>query len=998
VLPERGLYCLASPSEYGYGHQVVDTIEKLTRLAKQNDNKQNDTFFAVGTLKELKVWDAKKKNKQTGEVGAFAIRTHANMNMFKSLILDIDCAGVKRYEYPNQQEALNALKKLSADSGLPKPTIVNSGRGLHCYWTFAEAIDVEAWHELSIKASLVYSHFGLKVDPSRVKDKSSVLRVAGTHHYKDRENVRDVTVIIWGEPTPVAELEAILTKTINFYHLELPKKHQPKSELPNELSALFADVESNLYEDLIDIKQVYNKCPQMARVKEVGGSVGYDMRGSAASIIKKSTDKDYSVLWANDDQEDVVKHQTEDMIAGTLTDNPHTCDRFEAAHPGGCRGCQFVGKIGSPIVLGRIQKAPEPISQKPVSPKPEPVASVTPKIIMDEQDSDKPAEEVVTDAELIEAAKKESEIPEPPFPYHRGKGGISVRMVSEDDTVSYDPVYEYDIYPYERVWDYKENGEAVNVRVFLPMDGERQFQIPASSLADNKALAKMLATQGVITQSTEKMNVLVNYMSNYIRELQRLYKSTTNYAQLGWQEDGIKFVMPETTYNSDGTTETCGVSSKLSPIVKTFRKKGTIEEWREVIDVYSNPGYEPYAFAHLAGYGSLLFDMTIYHGAIINLIGNSGSGKSTVLKTINSIYGHPEEGMLMQHDKYLARMNRIGVYNSIPVSYDEITKIPKEELSDLCYSISQGRGRHRLGQDANEKENNTSWKLIMVCSSNSSLYDILGTNSSDSSAEAMRVFEYRMDRQNIMQAQEAELVFAKLEDNFGHAGEIFIAYVATHRAEIKELIIKLRTEFGERANVPGHERYWANIVACNLAGGIIAKKLGLHNFDIDKLFQWAVDQIKHMRGAVSEIKRDSRSLIVDFMNANISSTITVRGTGEKGDKQYVPSDGEPRGGLVIRSEVDLGIAYIPRETIRQWLIKGGSDFTAIKKELKDSGILINDHTTKVLSSGSAIIKSGQSHCWVINTNHPLMAGAVITPVATGDSKVTELFKGVQKNV
>lgn len=979
VLPEQGLYCLASPSEYGYGHQVVDSIEKLTRLAKQCDNKQNDTFFAVGTLKELKVWDAKKKNKLTGEIGAFAIRTHANMNMFKALILDLDCNGVKRYEYPNQQEALKALKQLSADSGLPKPTIVNSGRGLHCYWTFTEAIDVDAWYDLSVKASLVYAHFGLKVDPSRVKDKSSVLRVAGTHHYKDRDNIRDVVVTVWGEPTPVKELKTILDRTINFYHLTIPKKHEPKTEIPNELGAMFGGVESNLYEDLIDINLVYAKCPQMARVKEVGGSVGYDMRGSAASIIKRSITKDYSVLWANDDQEELVKSQTDAMLVDSLTENPHTCDRFEAAHPGGCRGCQH--KVGSPIVLGRIQKAPEPIVHKP-----------EPQIISEE----KVTTETVTDTP--KTSKKEPEV-DPPFPYHRSIHGISVRIIDdENSTTTYDPIYEYDIYPYERLWDHKENGEAVKIKVFLPKDGERDFQIPTSSLADNKALSKLLATQGVITQSTDKMTILVNYMSNYIRELQKHFKSTTNYAQLGWQEDGVKFVMPEITYNNDGSTEPCGVSSKLAPIVKTFRKKGTIEEWRKVIDVYSGPGYEPYAFAHLAGYGSLLFDMTIYHGAIINLIGNSGSGKSTVLKTINSIYGHPEEGMLMQHDKYLARMNRIGVYNSIPVSYDEITKIPKEELSDLCYSISQGRGRHRLGQDANEKENNTTWKLIMVCSSNASLYDILGTNSSDSSAEAMRVFEYRMDRQNIMQAQEAEMVFAKLEDNFGHAGEVFIKYVTTHRAEIKDLIIKLRTEFGEKANVPGHERYWANIVACNLAGGIIAKQLGLHNFDIDKLFNWAVDQIKYMRGAVSEIKRDSRSLIVDFMNSNISSTITVRGTGEKGDKQYVPSDGEPRGGLIIRSEVDLGIAYIPREIIRQWLIKGGADFTAVKKDLKDSGILVNDHTTKVLSSGSANIKSGQSHCWVINTNHSLMAGAVITPVSSGDNKVTELFSGVQKNV
>ena len=64
------------------------------------------------------------------------------------------------------------------------------------------------------------------------------------------------------------------------------------------------------------------------------------------------------------------------------------------------------------------------------------------------------------------------------------------------------------------------------------------------------------------------------------------------------------------------------------------------------------------------------------------MVGGSGSGKSTVLYTINSIFGHPKEPMLVQTDTYLARINRLGVFNSICVTYDEITNIAEDELSD----------------------------------------------------------------------------------------------------------------------------------------------------------------------------------------------------------------------------------------------------------------------------------------------------------------------------
>lgn len=966
VLPEQGLYCLATPTDNGYVHKVVDSIEKLSTIAKQTDNSEKDTFFAVGTLKELRVWNPDKKDWQ-GNQGKFEIRVHRNISNFKTLILDLDCNGTKKYEYPDQQSGLEALKSFVSASGMPIPTVVNSGRGLHVYWTLEDSISADAWYDLSVKASIVYTHFGLKVDPSRVKDRSSVLRVAGTHHYKDRDNVKTVSVIRYGQHTPVSDIESILDKSIAFYNLSVPVRYESKTK-NNELLEMFAGIQSNLVPaEPIDIDLVFSKCQQMARIREIGGPVGYNMRCSAASIIKFSIDKDYSILWANDEQKEVVKHQTEMMLEGSITDNPHTCERFEESNPGGCRGCS--ANVKSPVVLGRVYKeVVQNIIQEPIKEN----------LLQCEESDD----------------KIKNRLPDPPFPYFKSESGINLTVsTDEDGKKNSELIYEYAVYPYEIIWDYRENGLITKARVHLPHDGEREFVVPAIALADNKALAKILANAGVIAQSNEKSLALANYMSNYIRELQKHFKSTKNYAQLGWQEDSTRFVLPETTINTDGTTEQCGVSPKLSSITKSFRKKGTLQEWKEVIDVYSQSGYEAYAFGHLAGYGSILFDLTEYHGAIINLIGNSGSGKSTVLKTINSIFGHPEEGMLMQHDKYLARMNRIGVYNSIPATYDEITKIPKEELSDLCYSISQGRGRHRLDQNAAEKENNTTWKMIMTCSSNASLYDILGTNSSDSSAEAMRVFEYRMDRQNVMQAQEAQLLFSKLNDNFGHAGEIFITYVAQHRAEIKDMIIKLRTDFGTVAEVPIQERYWANIVACCLVGGRIAKRLGLHNFDLESLFKWAVNQIKSMRTTVSEIKRDSRSLLVDFMNANISSTITVKDLSEKSNKQYVPAEGEPRSGLVIRNEVDRGIAYIPRDVIRNWLIKGGADFTAVKKDLRESGILLNDSTTKVLSAGSSTIKSGQSYCWMISTAHPMMAGSVLSSVilknATTEIKTIE---------
>lgn len=90
----------------------------------------------------------------------------------------------------------------------------------------------------------------------------------------------------------------------------------------------------------------------MARVKDVGGPVGYGVRSCAASIIKLTKEQDYSVLSANDPHPELIEEQTLNMVSSSLTDNPATCERFESFNKGGCSACQFKGKIKSPIRIG----------------------------------------------------------------------------------------------------------------------------------------------------------------------------------------------------------------------------------------------------------------------------------------------------------------------------------------------------------------------------------------------------------------------------------------------------------------------------------------------------------------------------------------------------------------------------------------------------------------------------------------------------------------------
>jgi ABC-type cobalamin/Fe3+-siderophores transport system ATPase subunit len=1005
VWPSNGFYCLALPKSGNgrnyYEHISYTTIEAAARAA-ENFGKSKDVYFAVGTLKQEKVWNP--------DTERWNYRTHDNMLAFRSLIMDIDVGEGK--PYANQTEAMTALVSFTTETGLPRPTVVSSGGGLHVYYTLDQDIGADDWYQFAIRLKAIAKHFKLAIDNSRTSDKSSVLRVAGTFNYK-KETAREVKVIHKGEPTNVKVMQEKLIGIIKFYNIPVTKPKVEKSELDK----MFADVEGNVdNRPPANLELILKKCAQMAYIKEVGGVAGYQLRASAVSIIKRCSTEDYEWTIANDPNPQLVREQLETFLEPncSLTSNPHTCDHIEEYRPEGCNGCQFKGKILSPVSLGyerRQESLPPPTKPIEVQPVPKVEKYV---IELDESDafcgSDEPNEQpteledrpqqpkslyepVVT---LTTSSGIQMALPDPPFPYKRTKNGVFVNSESEDGERTFEEcIYHYDIYPYELIDD--TNEPVAKCIAFLSHGKIKKFDVPMEMLVDPKALSKLLARNMIVPVNQDQRNMLGSYMSAYINEIQRICKTTDNFPQLGWHEDGEKFVLPGKVLNSDGSVEEAGTSKAIRNATSSFRKRGTLEEWKKVIDVYARPGYEAYAFGHCVGYASILFRFTGYEGAMVNMVGDSGSGKSTVLQTINSIFGHPKESMLMQHDKPLAKINRLGIFNSICVTYDEITNIEPEELSDLCYSITQGRGRHRLDQTAQEKENNTKWQLLVASTSNANLMNKLSSLKYDASAESLRVFEYNINSMNVMDKAEARETFRALEDNFGHAGEVFVSYVVQHPKEVRNLVDKIMLKFDEVANVPVNERYWSSIVACVLAGCEVAKKVGLVKFDTQRLFDWSVNQILAMRGVVKENRRDPRGLLVEFMNSHINNTIVVGGGTDKDKVQFVRE--EPRAnGLCIRNEIDRGLAYISKPVIRAWLAKGGSDYNWIKRTLQESKILVDDDCNKVLSSGSAMVRTGQSKCWLVNLSHPEMAGNVLLPVpgVKRDENVMELFekKGV----
>jgi hypothetical protein len=566
------------------------------------------------------------------------------------------------------------------------------------------------------------------------------------------------------------------------------------------------------------------------------------------------------------------------------------------------------------------------------------------------------------DAEDNEYAVEDSDgeveiqhIPEYPFPFFRGKkGGVYIRPESEDDEAEPKLVYEHDLYVVKRMRD-PELGEIALFRLHLPHDGVREFSIPTMGISSPDELRKQLAHNGVVAHKAQ-YELLARYVVFFIKNLQYIKKAETMRTQFGWVEGNSKFILGDREITKDGVFYS-PPSSVTKDIAGKLITKGSMEKWKEAFNMYARPGLEPHAFAALTAFGSPLLKFTGLEGAIINVIHpESGSGKSTALFMCNSVYGEPKGLTSMYKDTFNAKMHQLGVMNNLPNTIDEITNLSGMEFSDLAYSISQGRGKNKMnGQTNTLRVNNTSWQGMTLCSANASFYEKLGVAKNTPDGESMRLLEYKIEPNGIIEVQEGKQMFDhQLRENFGHAGEIYIQWLVNNLEEAIALVRKIQARLDREVQFNQKERFWSGVSACNIAGGLIASQLELHNYDMKAVYDWLKGMLGEMRFEIQAPNSTPVTILGEFVNAHIINALVVNGEVDaRSNLQSMPML-EPRGELLIRYEPDTKELFIAAKQFKDFCVKQQINYKTTLKELGNAKIYL-EGVNKRMSKGMKVV-------------------------------------------
>lgn len=879
VLGDGGMYCVWA-NRISDGRKVqkfYPTIDALIHAAHNLDGEGYDAYFALGTFDDS------------------GSRVANHVQQLKAFFLDLDCGPTK--DYLTQTDALTALRSFCKKSKLPRPTLINSGRGIHVYWRLDAPVSRETWHPVAERLKALCKRNGLHADPVVTADAARVLRIPSTHNHKDEPPTEVKVVGEIGDVVTFEAFSALIGEDVGNF-LETPRKYVPR-EADAMMQALSGSIVSKF--KTIMMKTVAGKgCAQLAGIVKDQENLTEPLWRAGLSIAKFCSDGGKAIHRISERHPNYSHDATEEKVSHIK--GPYLCERFDEYKPGVCPGCQHWGKLKSPISLGReVEEATEEdniVVQKPLG---------------------------VTDAVPIQYV-----IPKYPSPFFRGKsGGVFKRgekVIKEDGEVDEEKskdklVYFNDLYVVRRLKD-PEIGESLVMRLHLPKDGVREFTVPLTSVGSKDEFRKSLAMHGVAVLNVTD---LMDYTMRWVNELQFQAEAEEAQRQFGWIDDtGTAFALGNMMVFKD-RVEVNAPSGATVGLFPYFQPKGTLDGWKETMRFYNRPGMEPHQFMVGLAFGAVLMEFQPINAAAFHLYSKeSGLGKTTGMLAGASIWGDPDLLMMQERDTFNSKMNRAEVYKNIVCYMDELTNTKPQDLSDWAYQLPSGLQRNRMGPKGNvERVRGKPWKTMFGTTGNTSMIERISLYKALPKAEAQRILEYRAERLEFASKSETDEFATAVKENFGHAGVPYLQYVMSNLESVKELANTTQQKIDIAASLTAENRFWSAMVSRTITGLLVAKKAGLIDWQIGPIVAWAVKAMQGAHVMVHEMNTDVEAILTDYLAEHYSGILRIKSTDDARkapsfETIIQPAEAMRSSQFVARYEYDIKKLYLLPKPLKEW--------------------------------------------------------------------------------
>lgn len=848
-----------------------DDLSAMVSAASVHLSKDREVYFAMASFKSASTREA------------------ANVRAVKCFFFDLDCRPGK--EYDSKVDAINALRNFCTRNALPKPVLVDSGGGIHGYWVLDREIPYAEWSPVAERYKAACLKQGFRMDMSVPADGARILRLPGTLNFKDAPAspvtmLMDAGSVISFEDF-AAKFEGVVTK--------------PKVFVPAKFSAVASQLMGNTQNNFRKIITRSDSCPQLIHAITNQADIDEPLWRATLSIAAHCEDADKAIHAVSREHPQYDPQVTEDKASRIK--GPYVCSRFEEYNPGVCAGCPHFGKIKSPIVLGKELHVAETEEERTVE---------------------------IPAAGSTSTAVHTVVVPKPPYPYMRGAaGGVYRQGKDEDGNVTDDLIYHHDLYVTRRVYD-PDIGDSVVIRLHLPRDGVREFSVPQGHINAADKLQASLSAMGVTARGKAQWNAIGYYIMDYVDDLQAREAADLAHRQFGWTADFKSFVIGTREYLPGNVVRHNPPTSDTKKLVPFFEPRGTLDQWKKLMQFFNHEGMELHQLIICTAFGSPLMEFSSIFSMLLHLNGPTGFGKTTTQWAAAGVYGKPMGLMIRHDDTNASKFNRFEIMKNLPIYIDELTKCNPIEASDLVYSLSAGSQRNRMSSGSNaERHRGDPWHLSSVSSGNASVMDMIDAAKADPDAERERVFEINIKDYIYAHSKEESDAFqnAISKDVYGVAAEPYLQWLVNNVDEAREFFLKTQQRLDAAAGLISKNRMVSAGFAAHLAGGMIAKKLGLIDFDMKRVFDLVVKLIRERAAFLDANKKTPIDYLVQYLAENynnilrINSTQSLQGKSDKIAETYVVPDATPRGEFVARYEPDTKKLFVIPKAFKVWCVK-----------------------------------------------------------------------------
>lgn len=769
TLPRDGNYYGAIVANNRFTQHKLSDLDALVSYADRCKQKKCDVYFATGSFGEQRTQD-QCRNK-------------------RALYLDIDC-GVGKL-YPDKRTAVTELYSFCDDHFVRPNILVDSGGGVHAYWTFINEVSVTAWVPMATALKELCETYGLAADPPVTADAARILRIPGTYNQKE-DTPREVKVI---HATPDEYNPTKLATTLGTVR---SKALEALGSMAQEEDVEFESHSTTPF----FASKIIEKCHVLRHTYETGGRDQVEPLWMAQlSLLAYAADGNEFIHALSDQHADYDYQRTEKKYnarvrvkdAGKF--GPPLCKTLGMYLPEKCKTCRFSGRIKSPIVLGREVDGSEiPFPYK--------------------QD----------DKAIYRLEKKELE-----------GGEVEEKAIK---VVSF-PVEKF------QVFSSPDPSQGMVFRFVVDKFGSKLVTFTTKHLSDKRQLLVELSNSDVPLHSHEYPE-FVRLMTTWADKMVQAKQVGSPTVALGWckneKEPAFTLINRKIT-KSSGDKEVTFLDREF---VKDFTPQGDREAWIQLAKYLTAENRHAITAGILSAFAAPLITFTGVNGCVLALVSDkSGTGKSTALRTAQAVWGDPRRGVNALDDTPLSVANRMGKLNNLPAFWDELRmKEQVEKFVLLMFQVSQGKERSRLRSNITTQHVGT-WNTLITVASNESITDHVRHLVHGTDAGLLRVFEVTVPY--LQRKQDIDALSKSLDNNFGHIGGEYAEWLVRHHETAIALLEKVKLGFGKKVQADSAERFWVATCSALLTASILTNKLGLTTIDIDQFTSWLVKEFLRSR-------------------------------------------------------------------------------------------------------------------------------------------------------